>query len=202
MKHSGLLIICIALFLRVGLIFFDKAKTNYEKNQPISIYKEQLGNDKEKTIKVGELEDQLANAYEQRIEKVKIDNRFLLKGSLSEKKRNTAMQKEASTPKDTNLNQSREKETNPKTTQTKPIPTSINLPNTPFYSQAPDGNRNEPYQNACEEASILLAYYYVTQKKPKQSNLQKRSPQPYDSRTKQSWPPQRHNYRRIPCLDT
>ncbi|HCW32209.1 MAG: hypothetical protein UT55_C0048G0012 [Candidatus Peregrinibacteria bacterium GW2011_GWE2_39_6] len=44
-----------------------------------------------------------------------------------------------------------------------PLPTTINLGIT-FYSQAPFGNWDMPYQEACEEASLLLAYYYVTQK--------------------------------------
>ena len=29
----------------------------------------------------------------------------------------------------------------------------------PFYTQAPDGDRNQPRQDACEEASIILAAY-------------------------------------------
>jgi hypothetical protein len=30
-----------------------------------------------------------------------------------------------------------------------------------FFSQAPYGNRNQPYQDACEEASLLIGYYYL-----------------------------------------
>jgi len=41
------------------------------------------------------------------------------------------------------------------------IPSEINL-DIPFYSQAPFGNWDMPYQDACEEASLLLAYYYAT----------------------------------------
>ncbi len=36
----------------------------------------------------------------------------------------------------------------------------INL-GVPFYSQAPHGDWGMPYQEACEEASLLLAWYYV-----------------------------------------
>lgn len=42
---------------------------------------------------------------------------------------------------------------------------SINL-DVPFFSQAPTGNWGMPYQEACEEASLLLAYYYVTGQSP------------------------------------
>jgi hypothetical protein len=40
------------------------------------------------------------------------------------------------------------------------IPQSLNHPVT-FFSQAPDGNRNLPRQEACEEASIALANYFI-----------------------------------------
>jgi hypothetical protein len=36
----------------VGLIFFDKAKTNYEYNQPVTLYKEQLGTANQESVKV------------------------------------------------------------------------------------------------------------------------------------------------------
>lgn len=42
---------------------------------------------------------------------------------------------------------------------------SFNL-NVPFYSQAPTGDWGMPYQEACEEASLLLAWYYVTNQAP------------------------------------
>ncbi|KKT72779.1 MAG: hypothetical protein UW70_C0100G0009, partial [Candidatus Peregrinibacteria bacterium GW2011_GWA2_44_7] len=35
-----------------------------------------------------------------------------------------------------------------------------------FYSQAPFGNWDMPYQEACEEASLLLAHYYATNQSP------------------------------------
>ncbi|MBU1202813.1 C39 family peptidase [Patescibacteria group bacterium] len=42
-----------------------------------------------------------------------------------------------------------------------PLPvTSINL-NVPFTSQAPTANWEQPFQDACEEAAILMADYYV-----------------------------------------
>jgi hypothetical protein len=42
-----------------------------------------------------------------------------------------------------------------------PLPAQINLDVT-FYAQAPDGDWGMPWQEACEEASLILAYYYVT----------------------------------------
>lgn len=42
---------------------------------------------------------------------------------------------------------------------------SFNL-DVPFYSQAPTGDWGMPYQEACEEASLLLAWYYVTDQTP------------------------------------
>ena len=44
-------------------------------------------------------------------------------------------------------------------------PFSLNL-DIPFYSQAPQGDWGMPYQEACEEASLLLAWYYVTGQDP------------------------------------
>lgn len=44
-------------------------------------------------------------------------------------------------------------------------PFSINL-DVPFYSQAPRGDWGMPYQEACEEASLLLASYYVRGEDP------------------------------------
>lgn len=41
------------------------------------------------------------------------------------------------------------------------FPEEINL-NVLFYSQAPYSDWGMPYQEACEEASLLLAYYYAT----------------------------------------
>lgn len=44
------------------------------------------------------------------------------------------------------------------------LPENINLA-VPFTPQAPHGNWDEPYQDACEEASIAMAHYFFTQKK-------------------------------------
>jgi hypothetical protein len=44
-----------------------------------------------------------------------------------------------------------------------PLPPSINL-DIPFFPQAPDGNRNLPWAEACEEASIVLANYFIKNK--------------------------------------
>lgn len=40
------------------------------------------------------------------------------------------------------------------------LPEQINL-DVPFYAQAPDGNWGMPWQEACEEASLILAYHYA-----------------------------------------
>lgn len=45
------------------------------------------------------------------------------------------------------------------------IPSEINL-NIPFFSQAPDADWSMPWQEACEESAVLLAYYYVTDQSP------------------------------------
>ncbi len=41
------------------------------------------------------------------------------------------------------------------------LPDSINL-DVPFYPQAPDADWDMPWQEACEEASIVLAYHYFS----------------------------------------
>jgi len=41
------------------------------------------------------------------------------------------------------------------------LPESINL-DVPFYPQAPDADWGMPWQEACEEASLTLAYYYFS----------------------------------------
>ena len=46
------------------------------------------------------------------------------------------------------------------TGSTKDLPLEINL-DVPFYPQAPDADWGMPWQEACEEASLILAYYYV-----------------------------------------
>src|SRR5262245_4045155 len=43
------------------------------------------------------------------------------------------------------------------------MPTSMNL-DVPFASQAPFGDWSQPYQDACEEASIIMVHYYLTGK--------------------------------------
>lgn len=40
------------------------------------------------------------------------------------------------------------------------LPAQINL-DVPFYPQAPDADWGMPWQEACEEASIVLGYYYI-----------------------------------------
>ena len=41
------------------------------------------------------------------------------------------------------------------------LPAEINL-DIPFASQAPFGNWEMPYQEACEEAAVIMAHYYLT----------------------------------------
>ena len=43
------------------------------------------------------------------------------------------------------------------------LPPSVQL-DLPFYAQAPDANRNQPRQDACEEASIILPAYWLNKK--------------------------------------
>ncbi len=43
------------------------------------------------------------------------------------------------------------------------LPATINH-NVPFFPQAPDGNRSLPWAEACEEASIALANYFIKNK--------------------------------------
>jgi len=43
------------------------------------------------------------------------------------------------------------------------LPKQINL-DVPFFAQAPEGDWSMPWQEACEEASVVLAYYYATGK--------------------------------------
>ena len=49
--------------------------------------------------------------------------------------------------------------------QQQDLPSEINL-NVPFFSQAPDADWGMPWQEACEEAAVLLAYYYATNQSP------------------------------------
>jgi len=48
-------------------------------------------------------------------------------------------------------------------------PASIRI-QMPFASQAPHGNWDDPYQEACEEASLLLVHHYLT-KEPLDNNV-------------------------------
>jgi len=51
-----------------------------------------------------------------------------------------------------------------------PLPDSINHA-VIFFSQAPDGNRKLPRQEACEEASIILANYFIKNKNITQDQM-------------------------------
>jgi len=48
----------------------------------------------------------------------------------------------------------------------------INL-DVPFFPQAPDGNWSQPWQDSCEEAASLLAYYYTTGQTPTKEEFKK-----------------------------
>lgn len=59
-----------------------------------------------------------------------------------------------------NTNTSVNVNTNTNINVSQPVVTSINL-NVPFTSQAPTANWEQPFQDACEEASILMVDYYL-----------------------------------------
>lgn len=52
------------------------------------------------------------------------------------------------------------------------LKSSVNL-NISFQSQAPFGNWNMPYQEACEEAALILAHYYYSGKHIDPQTMQK-----------------------------
>ncbi len=66
----------------------------------------------------------------------------------------TEIQENTQKPTQTEVTTTEEETITPVTK--KPLPTQINLA-APFYSQAPLGDWSYPWQEACEEASILLA---------------------------------------------
>jgi len=53
----------------------------------------------------------------------------------------------------------------PTTEEFAQLPPGINL-DIPFFSQAPDEDRSLPWKDACEEASITLAAYYLNDISP------------------------------------
>lgn len=64
-----------------------------------------------------------------------------------------------------NQNANREQKTeNKNANTTTPIPKKLNLA-IPFTSQAPDANWDLPYQEACEEASMLMVHAYFSKQK-------------------------------------
>ncbi len=75
-----------------------------------------------------------------------------------------------------NLNTNTDTTTKPRAiaaTSSPSIADKINL-NIPFTSQAPTANWSEPFQDACEEASILMVdYYYQNKKFPDKSEVEK-----------------------------
>ncbi len=52
------------------------------------------------------------------------------------------------------------------------LPSEINL-DVPFFPQAPDADWGMPWQEACEEAAVLLAYYYATDQSPTKEEFKK-----------------------------
>jgi hypothetical protein len=60
----------------------------------------------------------------------------------------------------------------PQTVQPSVLPPGINL-DVPFFPQAPDGSWKQPWQDSCEEAASLLAYYYATGQTPTKEEFKK-----------------------------
>jgi len=74
----------------------------------------------------------------------------------------------------TNINVNTNAPTKPTTSPTNTsVADKINL-NVPFSSQAPTSNWDEPFQNACEETSVLMVdYYYQNKKFPEKTEVEK-----------------------------
>jgi len=198
MRQISLVIFIIPLCLRIGIIFFDWVKSTNNFNESITIYENNMHWSSTIEANVTDLEQQLASAYEIHDSNIKIDDKYLIKNdttpvfTVPEKEIKTDLEKEKEKEREfllqyleykknkedwfENSNANTEINNNiqiveaPKQTENLlQIPKSYDLPNVIFYSQAPYWNRNEPYQNACEEASILLAYYYIKNKRPSKS---------------------------------
>lgn len=123
----------LVLFVRIIFVFIEQGKTfsNEEKNIQ-----------KEVQITENKIENTIKNE-EIKIKEIKEDN--------SEEKILEELEEEIKTPK----------ETQKETSKPEVIPTEYDIQNMDFFSQAPYWNWNQPYQDACEEASLLIWQYYI-----------------------------------------
>jgi hypothetical protein len=83
-----------------------------------------------------------------------------------------------------------EQEDNPNTV----VPATFNL-DIPFYAQAPDGNWELPWKEACEEASIILAHYFLADRSALIVQVQGRSTLYDESSGRDVWERYRHDRR-------
>ncbi len=151
MPNRVYLILIVPLFFRIGIIFSDRVESS-ETNTG-SPQAQKTAQSKE----ISDLEYQLAFAYEDKSDENKINERYII----NDPHTTTLYPKEEEEKQENQLFKLEEP------------PIKYDIPNVLFYSQAPFGNRNEPYQNACEEASVLLAYYYATRQTPTKKQYNK-----------------------------
>jgi len=163
MKNLAFFLFVLPLTLWVSLIFFDKAKSDVAYEETVILYSNDLYGESVKETRVLELEAELANAYQQD-KNQRISQEINRQEEDRKRQEFVELAHQASLEKTRKLEEEQRKKILEE--QMTPLPTSVDLPNVIFYSQAPNGNWNEPYQNACEEASILLAYYYTQWKRP------------------------------------
>ena len=76
----------------------------------------------------------------------------------------TSLEPNTSTPKDLVDQPEAIKNIEPIAEESEPVASSINLA-VPFTAQAPTANWAQPFQDACEEASLLMVDYYYEDKK-------------------------------------
>jgi len=77
--------------------------------------------------------------------------------------------------------------------QPSPLPTSPSLPKsylikTTFVPQAPEKNWDQPWQDACEEAALLTAIYYLKDQSPAVSQIKNDILALIDYQTQMGWP--------------
>lgn len=78
----------------------------------------------------------------------------------------------------------------PSLTPTTPTPTPLpkeHLIKTPFVPQAPEGNWNQPWQDACEEAALLIPHYYYQNQTPNTSQIKQDILALIDYQHQQDW---------------
>ena len=120
----------------------------------------QIGN---KNTTIETLEPSLDNEIQKIKEETKKQQKLKekIKQEALEKKLEEEAQKIAKQNKLEKINQDFKKNISTEITKPIIIPNEYNIQNMDFFSQAPYGNRNQPYQDACEEASLLIWYYYL-----------------------------------------